>query len=77
MDVNNLGEPTTKTSYENVCHLSKKLSEETSFLMSIHKAKGLHSLLIDIIDPSPRVTLLDVFKQLTCIRSLNLSGTSI
>jgi hypothetical protein len=32
MDVNKFGEPTTKTLYERVRHLSKKLSEETFFL---------------------------------------------
>jgi Leucine-rich repeat (LRR) protein len=77
MDVNNLSEPTIRTSYEKVCHLHKKLSEETFFPVSIHKAKGLRILLIDTLDPSLGVTLLDVFKQLACIRSLNLSGSSI
>jgi Leucine-rich repeat (LRR) protein len=77
VDVNNLGEQKTETTYERVHHLSMKLSEETSFPMSIHKAKGLRSLLIDSRDPSLGAALADVFKQLTCIRSLNLAESSI
>eukprot|EP00258_Populus_trichocarpa_P032745 XP_024448764.1 putative disease resistance protein RGA3 isoform X2 [Populus trichocarpa] len=77
VDVNNLGEQKTETTYERVHHLSMKLSEETSFPMSIHKAKGLRSLLIDSRDPSLGAALADVFKQLTCIRSLNLAEASI
>jgi len=77
MDVNNLGEPTTEISCERVRHLSMKLSEETSFPVSICKAKGLRSLLINTGDPSLGAALPDVFKQLTCIRSLNLSMSSI
>jgi len=53
------------------------LSEETSFPVSIHKAKGLRSLLTRTGDPSLGAALPDLFKQLTCIRSLNLSGSSI
>jgi hypothetical protein len=77
MDVNNLREPTTETSCERVRYLSMELSEETSFLGSICKAKGLRSLLIDCRDPWLGAALPDVFKQLTCIRSLNLSWSSI
>ncbi|KAJ6882811.1 hypothetical protein NC651_029172 [Populus alba x Populus x berolinensis] len=53
------------------------LSEDTSFPKSIHKAKGLRSLLIHTRDPSVGAALPDLFKQLTCIRSLNLSGSFI
>jgi Leucine-rich repeat (LRR) protein len=77
VDVNTLGEATTEISVERVRHLSMMLSEDTSFPVSIHKAKGLRSLLIDTRDPSLRAALPDLFKQLTCIRSLNLSGSSI
>ncbi|KAJ6417944.1 hypothetical protein OIU84_001344 [Salix udensis] len=78
MDDNNLGEATVETSIETVRHLSMILSGETSFPSSIHKAKGLHSLLIDNSgDPWRGAALPDVMKQLTCIRSLNLSGSSI
>ncbi|KAJ6358315.1 hypothetical protein OIU76_000090 [Salix suchowensis] len=42
------------------------------------RAKGLRSLLIDKIgDPSLGAALPDVIKELTCIRSLNLSQSSI
>ncbi|KAJ6889211.1 disease resistance protein RGA4 [Populus alba x Populus x berolinensis] len=78
VDASKLGEATVETSIERVRHLSMMLSEETSFPKSIHKAKGLRSLLIDSSrDPSLGAALLDVFKQLTCIRSLNLSWSSI
>nr|TKS18319.1 hypothetical protein D5086_0000004760 [Populus alba] len=60
-----------------VRHLSMMLSEETFFPNSIHKAKGLRSLLIHTTDPSLGAALPDLFKQLTCIRSLNLSESSI
>nr|TKS18321.1 hypothetical protein D5086_0000004780 [Populus alba] len=60
-----------------VRHLSMMLSEETFFPESIHKAKGLRSLLIHTTDPSLGAALPDLFKQLTCIRSLNLSESSI
>ncbi|KAJ6882805.1 disease resistance protein RGA3 isoform X6 [Populus alba x Populus x berolinensis] len=76
VDVNTLGEATVETSIERVRHLSM-LSEESSFPKSIHKAKGLRSLLINTRDPSLGAALPDVFKQLTCIRSLNLTGSSI
>ncbi|KAJ6764583.1 LEUCINE RICH REPEAT CONTAINING PROTEIN [Salix koriyanagi] len=67
------------TSIERVHHLSMMLSRETSFPSSIHRAKGLRSLLINSSgDPWLggqwlRAALPDVMKQLTCIRSLNLS----
>jgi Leucine-rich repeat (LRR) protein len=77
VDVNTLGEATMETSIERVRHLSMMLSEETSFPKSIHKAKGLRSLLIHTRDPSLGAALPDLFKQLTCIRSLNLSRSSI
>ncbi|XP_073259813.1 putative disease resistance protein RGA3 isoform X1 [Populus alba] len=77
VDVNTLGEATVETSIERVRHLSMMLSEESSFPKSIHKAKGLRSLLIHTRDPSLGAALPDLFKQLTCIRSLNLSGSSI
>jgi len=77
VDVNTLAEATVETSIERVRHLSMMLSEETSFPVSIHKAKGLRSLLIDTRDPSLGAALPDLFKQLTCIRSLNLSRSSI
>ncbi|KAJ6882823.1 disease resistance protein RGA4 isoform X1 [Populus alba x Populus x berolinensis] len=77
VDVNTLGEATVETSIERVRHLSMMLSEETSFPVSIHKAKGLRSLLIHTIDPSLGAALPDLFKQLTCIRSLNLSWSLI
>ncbi|KAJ6358541.1 hypothetical protein OIU76_000284 [Salix suchowensis] len=79
MDDNNLGEATMGTSIERVHHLSMMLSRETSFPSSIHRAKGLRSLLINSSgDPWLggqwlRAALPDVMKQLTCIRSLNLS----
>ncbi|KAJ6764536.1 LEUCINE-RICH REPEAT-CONTAINING PROTEIN SOG2 [Salix koriyanagi] len=54
------------------------LSRETTFPPSIHRAKGLRSLLIyNSGDPSLGAALPDVIKQLTCIRSLNVSGSSI
>uniref|UniRef100_A0A2K1YCJ6 Disease resistance protein RGA3 n=1 Tax=Populus trichocarpa TaxID=3694 RepID=A0A2K1YCJ6_POPTR len=77
VDVNTLREATVDTSIERVRHLSMMLSEETSFPKSIHKAKGLRSLLIDTRDPSLGAALPDLFKHLTCIRLLNLSGSSI
>ncbi|XP_052301772.1 putative disease resistance protein RGA4 isoform X3 [Populus trichocarpa] len=77
VDVNTLGGATVETSFERVRHLSMMLSEETSFPVSIHKAKGLRSLLIDTRDPSLGAALPDLFKQLTCIRSLDLSKSSI
>ncbi|XP_061952681.1 putative disease resistance protein RGA4 [Populus nigra] len=77
VDVNTLGEATVETSIERVRHLSMMLSEETSFPKSIHKAKGLRSLLIHTGDPSLLAALPDVFKQLTCIRSLNLARSLI
>jgi len=66
-----------ETSIERVRHLSMMLSEETSFPEFIQKAKGLRSLLIRTRDPSLGAALPDLFKQLTCIRSLNLSRSSI
>jgi Leucine-rich repeat (LRR) protein len=77
VDVTTLGEATVETSIERVRHLSIMLSDETSFPVSLHKAKGLRSLLINTGNPSLGVALLDVFKQLTCIRSLNLSMSPI
>ncbi|KAJ6882754.1 disease resistance protein RGA3 [Populus alba x Populus x berolinensis] len=77
VDVNTLGVATVETSIERVRHLSMMLSEESSFPKSIHKAKGLRSLLIGTRDPSLGAALPDLFKQLTCIRSLNLSRSSI
>jgi Leucine-rich repeat (LRR) protein len=77
VDVYTLGEATMETSIERVRHLSMMLSQETSFPKSIHKAKGLRSLLIRTRDPSLRAALPDLFKQLACIRSLNLSESSI
>jgi Leucine-rich repeat (LRR) protein len=72
-----LGEATMETSIERVRHLSMMLSKEASFPVSIHKAKGLRSLLIETGDPSLGAALPDLFKQLTSIRSLNLSESSI
>ncbi|KAJ6748181.1 DISEASE RESISTANCE PROTEIN RP [Salix purpurea] len=67
-----------ETSIARVRHLSMMLSRETTFPPSIHRAKGLRSILIDNSgDPSLGVALPDVMKQLTCIRSLNLSQSSI
>ncbi|KAB5532260.1 hypothetical protein DKX38_018988 [Salix brachista] len=78
VDDNNLGEATVETSIGRVRHLSMILSRETSFPSSIHRAKGLRSLLIDSSgDPWLGAALLDVMKQLTCIRSLHLSRSSI
>ncbi|KAJ6892244.1 disease resistance protein RGA3 isoform X6 [Populus alba x Populus x berolinensis] len=77
VDNSKLGEATMETSIERVRHLSMMLSEESSFPKSIHKAKGLRSLLINTTDPSLGAVLPDVFKQLTRIRSLNLSWSSI
>ncbi|KAJ6358549.1 hypothetical protein OIU76_000290 [Salix suchowensis] len=78
VDDNNLGEATMGTSIERVRHISLMLSRETSFSSSIHRAKGLRSLLIDNSrDPWLEAALPDVMKQLTCIRSLNLSRSSI
>nr|TKS04591.1 putative disease resistance protein RGA3 isoform X1 [Populus alba] len=77
LDASKLGEATMETSIERVRHLSMMLSEETSFPVSIRKAKGLRSLLIDARDPSLGAALPDLFKQLTCIRSLNLARSSI
>ncbi|KAJ6417845.1 hypothetical protein OIU84_001264 [Salix udensis] len=54
------------------------LVRETSFPSSIHRAKGLRSLLIGKSrDSWLGAALPGLFKQLTCIRSLNLSGSSI
>ncbi|KAL9373038.1 hypothetical protein Peur_035282 [Populus x canadensis] len=77
VDVNNLREATVETSIERVRHLSMMLPNETSFPVSIHKAKGLRSLLIDTRDAWLGAALPDVFKQLRCIRSLNLSMSPI
>ncbi|KAJ6386625.1 hypothetical protein OIU78_016534 [Salix suchowensis] len=78
VDDNNLGEASMETSIEKVRHSSMMLSRETSFPLSIHRAKGLRSLLIDNSrDLRLEAALPDVIKQLTCIRSLNLSGSSI
>ncbi|KAJ6417830.1 hypothetical protein OIU84_001250 [Salix udensis] len=66
------------TSIERVRHLSMMLSRETSFPSSIHRAKGLRSLLINNSgDPWLGAALPGLFKQLTCIRYLNLSRSSI
>ncbi|KAG5234418.1 disease resistance protein [Salix suchowensis] len=78
VDGNNLGEASMETSTGRVRHLSMMLSMETSFPSSIHRAKGLRSLLIG--NSGYRwdgAALPDVMKQLTCIRSLNLSRSSI
>ncbi|KAJ6417857.1 hypothetical protein OIU84_001273 [Salix udensis] len=78
MDGNNHGEASVETSTGRVRHLSMMLSMETSFSSSIHIAKGLRSLLIG--NSGYRwdgAALPDVMKQLTCIRSLNVSGSSI
>ncbi|KAJ6417846.1 hypothetical protein OIU84_001265 [Salix udensis] len=79
MDGNNLGEASVETSIERVRHLSMMLSGETSFPSSIHRAKGLRSLLIISNRGYPwrGAALPDVMKQLTCIRSLNLPESSI
>ncbi|KAJ6358299.1 hypothetical protein OIU76_000075 [Salix suchowensis] len=78
VDDNNLGEATVETSIERVRHLSMMLSRQTSFPSSIYRAKGLRSLLIaNSGHPWLGGALPDVIKQLTCIRSLNLSGSSI
>jgi Leucine-rich repeat (LRR) protein len=77
VDVNTLGGATVETSIERVRHLSIMLPNETSFPVSIHKAKGLRSLLIDTRDAWLGAALPDVFKQLRCIRSLNLSMSPI
>ncbi|KAJ6386674.1 hypothetical protein OIU78_016576 [Salix suchowensis] len=78
VDGNNLGEATMGTSIERVRHLSMMLSRETSFPSSIHRAKVLRSLLIASSgDPWLEAALPDLMKQLTCIRSLNLSESSI
>ncbi|KAJ6417834.1 hypothetical protein OIU84_001254 [Salix udensis] len=79
MDDNNLGKASVETSIERVRHLSMMLPGETSFPSSIHRAKGLRSLLIRNTRGSSRLraALPDVMKQLTCIRSLNMSGSSI
>ncbi|KAB5532334.1 hypothetical protein DKX38_019004 [Salix brachista] len=78
VDDNNLGEATMKTSIGRVRHLSMMLPGETSFPSSIHRAKGLRSLLIgNNGDPWLGAALPDVMKQLTCIRSLNVSWSSI
>uniref|UniRef100_A0A6N2ML58 NB-ARC domain-containing protein n=1 Tax=Salix viminalis TaxID=40686 RepID=A0A6N2ML58_SALVM len=78
VDDNNLGEATMGTLIGRVHHLSMMLSRETSFPSSIHRAKGLRSLLIDNSgDPWLGAALPDVMKQLTCIRSLNLSRSLI
>ncbi|KAJ6748252.1 hypothetical protein OIU79_029378 [Salix purpurea] len=69
---------TVETLIGRVRHLSMMLSKETSFPSSIHRAKGVRSLLIDNSgDPWLGAALPDVMKQLTCIRSLNLSWSSI
>ncbi|KAB5532316.1 hypothetical protein DKX38_018986 [Salix brachista] len=78
VDENNLGEASVETSIGRVRHLSMMLPWETSFPSSIHRAKGLRSLLIgNNRDPRLGAALPDVMKQLTCIRSLNVSGSSI
>ncbi|KAG5223394.1 disease resistance protein [Salix suchowensis] len=79
VDDNNLGEATVETLIERVRHLSMMLSRETSFPSSIHRAKGLRSLLIgsNTGDPWLGAALPDAIKQLTCIRSLDLSWSSI
>nr|TKS04597.1 hypothetical protein D5086_0000143220 [Populus alba] len=77
LDASKLGEATMETSIERVRHLSMMLPNETSFPVSIHKAKGLRSLLIDTRDAWLGAALPDVFKQLRCIRSLNLSMSPI
>ncbi|KAJ6358296.1 hypothetical protein OIU76_000072 [Salix suchowensis] len=78
VDDNNLGEATVETSTGRVRHLSMMLSRKASFPSSIHRAKGLRSLLIG--NGGYRwdgAALPDLMKQLTCIRSLNVSGSSI
>uniref|UniRef100_A0A6N2MJU1 NB-ARC domain-containing protein n=1 Tax=Salix viminalis TaxID=40686 RepID=A0A6N2MJU1_SALVM len=78
LDDNNFEEVSVETSIARVRHLSMMLSRETTFPPSIQRAKGLRSLLIDNSgDPSLGAALPDVIKQLTCIRSLNLSQSSI
>ncbi|KAJ6358309.1 hypothetical protein OIU76_000084 [Salix suchowensis] len=78
VDGNNLGEASVETSIGRVRHLSMMLSMETSFPSSIHRAKGLRSVLIGITGYRwDGAALPDVMKKLTCIRSLNLSESSI
>ncbi|KAF9671838.1 hypothetical protein SADUNF_Sadunf12G0090600 [Salix dunnii] len=78
VDDNNLGEATIETSIERVRHLSMMLSRESSFPSSIHRSKGLRSLFIGNTSGSWLGDALpDVMKQFTCIRSLNLSESSI
>ncbi|KAG5223396.1 disease resistance protein [Salix suchowensis] len=81
VDDNNLGEATVETSIETVRHLSMILSGETSFPSSIHRVKGLRSLLIDNSgNPWLGAALPDVMKQLTCIRKVgeeDATATSI
>ncbi|KAJ6386639.1 hypothetical protein OIU78_016547 [Salix suchowensis] len=78
LDDNNLEEVSVETSIARVRHLSMMLPRETTFPTSIHRAKGLRSLLIDNSgDPWLGAALPDIMKQLTCIRSLNVSWSSI
>ncbi|KAF9671873.1 hypothetical protein SADUNF_Sadunf12G0095300 [Salix dunnii] len=78
VDGNNFGEASVETSVERVRHLSLMLSRETSFPLFIQRAKGLRSLLISSNGYGwHEVALPDVMKQMTCIRSLNLSWSSI
>jgi hypothetical protein len=65
VDVNTLGGATVETSIERVRHLSMMLSKDTSFPVSILKAKSLRSLLIGTRGPSLGAALPDLFKQLT------------
>ncbi|CAK7337001.1 unnamed protein product [Dovyalis caffra] len=78
MDGNDLEESYTATSYERVRHSTVELSSQGHFPVSIYKAKNLRSLLmINATNPSLGATLPDLFKQLTCLRSLDLSRSSI
>ncbi|KAJ6417833.1 hypothetical protein OIU84_001253 [Salix udensis] len=78
VDANNVEEASVRTSIERVRHLCMMLSGKTSFPSSIHRAKGLRSLLIDNTRGSwLGAALPDVMKQLICMRSLNLSRSSI
>ncbi|KAJ6358290.1 hypothetical protein OIU76_000066 [Salix suchowensis] len=80
IDIETLSDNACRSIFNQVAfHGKTKDERETSFPSSIHRAKGLRSLLI-ISNRGYRLlgaALPDVMKQLTCIRSLNLPESSI
>ncbi|KAG8657557.1 putative disease resistance protein RGA3 [Manihot esculenta] len=69
--------PRIGSSYEKALHLNLILAEGLPFPMSIYKAKNLRSLSVKTRSTLICAELPDLFLHLTCLRSLDLSESSI